>query len=100
MTKALASQEKAKHVIRSAEGQIRKYSLRLGQDGLRKVQIAKARNIVSRSTAQVAEQQHVVQHAGRVARIGGMVKVAIPLVFAAVDIWGAWTDYDETIRNL
>ena len=98
--KAVADQTKARHVIRSPEGQIRKYSQRLGQEGLRKAQIRKAQNIMQRSSAQVARQQQTLQQAGRVAKVAGAAKIAVPLVFAAIDIWGAWTDYDETIRSL
>lgn len=97
---ALASQAKATQVIRSAEGEVRKYAARLLQEGLRKSRAAKATNIVNRATAQVTQQQRVLQQASRVAKVGGTVKIALPLVFAAVDIWGAWTDYDETLRGL
>jgi len=97
---ALANQEKAQQVIRSAEGMIRKYSARLGQEGLRKAQLAKAQNIVGRAAAQVQQQHQVLQQAKRVAKVGGALKTAVPIVFAAVDVFGAWTDYDETIRNL
>jgi hypothetical protein len=97
---ALATQDKAAQVIRSAQGEIRKYAARLLQEGLRKSQAAKATNIVNRATAQVAQQQSVLKQASQVAKVGRGVKIALPLVFAAVDIWGAWTEYDETIRGL
>jgi vacuolar-type H+-ATPase subunit H len=97
---AVAAQEKAAQVIRSAEGEIRKYATQLLQEGLKKSRAAKATNIVNRATAQVAQQQKVLQQASRVAKVGGAVKIALPLVFAAVDIWGAWTDYDEMLRAL
>ena len=98
--KALNDQKKAAQVIRSAEGEIRKYSQRLAQEGLRKAQIAKAQNIVGRATAQVGRQTQVASQAARAAGHAGAAMKAIPLVFAAIGIWGAWSDYDETIKNL
>ena len=98
--RALAGQARAENIIRSCEGEIRKYSQRLAQEGLRKAQIAKAQNIVGRATAQKAGQQQAAISAGRWAKVGGAAKVGVPLVFAAMDIWGAWTDYDETVQSL
>ena len=98
--KALADQAKAQHVIRSAEGQIRKQTQRLAQEGLRKAQVLKSQSIKTASIQQAAKQQQVFSQAGNVARVASAAKIAVPIVFAAMDIWGAWTEYDETIKNL
>lgn len=98
--KALAQQGKAQQIIRSCEGEIRKYSQRLTQDGLRKAQLAKARGIVGRATSQVAGQQQVLTQATRAGQMAGAAKVGVPLLFAAWDIWEGFTDYNETMGQL
>jgi hypothetical protein len=98
--KALADQTKAQHVIRSAQGQIRKQSERLLQEGLRKRQASKATSILRGSKAQLARQQGVLARAGQMAKAASVAAKAVPLVFAAMDVWGAWTEYDETIKSL
>ncbi len=98
--KALAQQSRAQQIIRSCEGEIRKFSERLAQEGLRKAQIAKARNIVGRATTQVAAQQQVAGQAGRALKLAGAAKVGVPLVFAAWDIWEGITDYNDTMKQL
>lgn len=98
--KALAQQGRAEQIIRSAEGEIRKFSQRLSQEGLRKAQIAKARNIVQRAGSQVAGQQQIANQAGRTARLAGIAKVGVPMAFAAWDIWEGISDYNETVGGL
>lgn len=98
--RALAQQGRAEQIIRSAEGEIRKFSQRLSQEGLRKAQIAKARNIVGRATSQVATQQQVANQAGRAARLAGVAKVGVPMAFAAWDIWEGISDYNDTVNGL
>jgi hypothetical protein len=98
--KALAHQSRAQQIIRSCEGEIRKFSQRLTQEGLRKAQLAKARNIVGRATTQVAGQQQVLKQATRLGQVAGAAKVGVPLVFAAWDIWEGFSDYNETMGQL
>lgn len=98
--RALASQAKAEQIIKSCEGQIRKFSQRLTQDGLRKAQLAKARGIVRSSASQAAVQQQVLGQASRAARVASVAKVGVPLVFAAWDIWEGFSDYGETMDQL
>lgn len=98
--RALASQAKAEQIIKSCEGQIRKFSQRLTQDGLRKAQLAKARGIIRSSAGQAATQQQVLSQATRAAKVASVAKVGVPLVFAAWDIWEGFSDYNETMDQL
>ena len=98
--KALTQHAKAEQIIRSCEGQIRKFSQRLSQNWLRKAQQAKARSIVNSATAQIAGQQQVLSQATRTAQIAGAAKVGVPMVFAAWDIWEGISDYNETVNPL
>ena len=98
--RALAQQSQAQQIIRSCEGEIAKFSQRLSQEGLRKAQIAKARNIVNRATTQVAGQQQVLGQAARAGKLAGAAKVGVPLVFAAWDIWEGIDDYNTTMNGL
>jgi hypothetical protein len=97
LVRALAGSAKTAQIIKSAEGEIAKYSARLAQEGLRKKAAAKATNIVAQRTAQVTAQQ-AAQHgfqatAGRAAAVG----MFLPVVFAAWDIWDAVSDYRNTM---
>ncbi len=97
LERALAGSAKSAQIIKSAEGEIAKYSARLAQEGLRKKAAAKATNIVAQRTAQVTAQQTAQRGfqatAGRAAA-GGMF---LPVAFAAWDIWDAVGDYRDTM---
>lgn len=100
VAQAIAQQSRAEQIIQSCEGEIRKFSQRLGQEGLRKAQYAKAQNIVTRATTQVAGQQQVITQATRAARLANAAKVGVPLVFAAWDIYEGFSDYAETMDSI
>lgn len=97
LERALAGSARSAQIMRSAQGDIAKYSARLAQEGLRKKAAAKATNILAQRTAQVATQQAAQRGfqatAGR-AVAGGMF---IPVVFSAWDIWDAVGDYRDTM---
>jgi len=97
LDKALAGSAKAQQIIRSAEGEIAKYSARLAQAGLRKKAAAKATNIVANRTAQVATQQAALQGFQKTALNAARFGKTIPVVFAAWDIWDAVGDYRATV---
>jgi hypothetical protein len=94
---ALKGSAKAQQIIRSAEGEIAKYSARLTQEGLKRKAMAKATNIIANRTAQVAMQKTAMQSFSRQARNAVRVGKGIPVLFAAWDIWDAVGDYRETI---
>lgn len=97
---ALQGTLKSQHVIKSCEGQIRKYSERLVQDGLKKGAVRKARNIVASNTARKATEQAAIQGYGRTAVNAARVGKAIPVLFAAWDVWDAFGDYNDTVKTL
>lgn len=99
VSRALADQARSEHIIRSAEGQIRKHSERLGQEGLRKAAMRKSKNIVQRSTAQVAKESDSLARAGKMAKDMGKVAKGIPVVFAAWDILDAWGEYQDVVNS-
>jgi hypothetical protein len=97
---ALRGQSRSQQIIKSAEGQIRKYSERLAQEGLRKKAAAKATNIVANSTAQVTTQKAAAEGFRRAATNSARVGMTIPVVFSAWDIWEAVADYRETVGGV
>jgi hypothetical protein len=96
---ALKGSAKAQQIIRSAEGEITKYSARLAQEGLKKKAMAKAANIVANRSAQVAAQNTAMQSFGRQATNAARFGKGIPVLFAAWDIWDAVGDYRETMET-
>ena len=92
---ALKGSARSQQIIRSAQGELDKYAARLAEGVLRKKATAKATNIVSRRTAQIATQKAALegfgQQAARAARFGK----AIPVVFALWDIADAIEDYGK-----
>ncbi|RYH10635.1 hypothetical protein [Tropicimonas sp. IMCC6043] len=100
MEKALEGTVKSQQIIRSCEGQIRKYSERLTQEGLKKAARRKAQNIVGANTARVASEKAAIQGYGRTASNAARVGMTIPVLFAAWDVWDAVGDYNETLASL
>ncbi len=100
LEKALAGSARSEQLIKSFEGEIRKYSERLAQTGLRKKAQQKAANIVADRTARVGVQQAAQQGFGRQAVNAARVGKTIPVVFAAWDIIDAFGDYNETVGRL
>lgn len=97
MDLALARGGKAAHIIRSAEGEIRKYSERLAQEGLKSKAQAKATNIIANATARKTAQEQIVAKSGQLLKGGRVLGTAVPVVFAAWDIMDAWGDYGDTV---
>ncbi len=98
LDKALEQQARSSQIIRSAEGQIRKYSQRLAEQSLSKAQMRKANNIIQRSTQQAATQKATHAGATTLAKGARVAGVAIPVVFAAWDIIDAWSEYQDTMK--
>jgi hypothetical protein len=96
---ALKGSAKSAQVIRSAEGEIAKYTARLAQEGLRKKAAQKAANIVANRTAQVVAQKSAAEGFSRQAINAARVGKGIPVLFAAWDIWEAVGDYRETMAT-
>jgi hypothetical protein len=96
--KAMEQQARSGQIISSAEGQIRKYSARLADETLRRGQMRKARNIVGKSTQQIATESANLARAGRTAQAARLGGAGIPVVFAAWDIIDAWGDYQDTMK--
>lgn len=100
LEKALAGSERAEQIIRSAEGEIRKWSQKLAEGGLRKAAQRKGAGIVARQTAnvqaQTAARQSFQKGAVTMARVGKV----IPVVFAAWDILDAVGDYNDTMNSV
>jgi hypothetical protein len=99
LEKALAKQGKAEQIISSAEGQIRKYSQRLAQNGLRVGQQRKATNIIGQSRNQIAKQTSIVADAAKTARLARIAGKGIPVIFAAWDVFDAFQEYNETMEQ-
>jgi hypothetical protein len=97
---AAAQQARSSQIIRSAEGQIRKYSQRLAEQGLRKAQVRKAQSIIGQSTAQAARESATLSSAARTAKLARGAGASIPVVFAAWDIIDAWGDYQDTMKTV
>ncbi|MFW6076120.1 MAG: hypothetical protein ACOC71_00065 [Hyphomicrobiales bacterium] len=97
--KALTQQARSQQIIRSAEGMIRQHSARLARDDLRKGSLRKSRNIVERSTQQVARESDALARAGNLAKHASAVAKGIPVVFAAMDIIGALGDYRQVMST-
>jgi hypothetical protein len=93
---ALQGAAKSRHIIRSAQGEIDKYAARLAQEGLKKKAAAKATNVVAARTAQIGVQKAALEKFGQAATLAARVGKAIPVLFAAWDIWDAVGDYRET----
>lgn len=97
---ALKGTLKSQNIIKSAEGEIRKQTQRLAQEGLKKRAKRKATNIVAQRTAQVTAQKGAIEQFGKQATNAARVGKAIPVVFAALDIWDAFGDYRDTMASL
>lgn len=97
LERALQGSAKSAHIIRSAEGEIAKYSARLSQEGLRKAAAAKAIDIVASRTAQVQAQTAAQAGFQTAAKVATRVGQTVPVVFAALDIWDAVADYRTTV---
>jgi hypothetical protein len=95
LDRALTEQARSKQIIASAEGQIKQHSERLARDNLRKGAVAKSRDIVERATRQVAKEADNLARAGAVAKYAGAAAKGIPVVFAAIDIMDAVSDYNQ-----
>ena len=87
LIRALAGSAKSAQIIKSAEGEILKYSARLVQEGLRKKAFAKATDVVAQRTAQVRAQQTAQRGFQAAAGRAAAVAMFIPVVFATWDIW-------------
>ncbi len=96
---ALAQSQRSTQIIKSAEGQIRKMSARLAQEGLRKKQIRKATSILAASEAQAARETANLAKAGQMAKVATGAAKGIPVVFAAWDILDAIGDYNATLKT-
>ncbi len=96
---ALTDQARSKQIISSAEGQIRKHSERLAQENLRVAARAKSSNIVNQSTRQIAGESDNLARAGNAARYAGAAARGIPVVFAAIDIMDAFSDYRDIMKT-
>jgi hypothetical protein len=96
---ALTDQARSKQIISSAEGQIRKHSERLAEEKLRQASLRKSRDIVERSTRQIAAESDNLARAGNAARYAGAAARGIPVVFAAIDIWDAVGDYRDLMSS-
>lgn len=97
--RALTEQARSKQIISSAEGQIRKHSERLAEEKLRQASLRKSRDIVERSTRQIAAESDNLARAGNAARHAGAAARGIPVVFAAIDIWDAFSDYRDLMSS-
>ncbi|WP_299444732.1 hypothetical protein [uncultured Rhodospira sp.] len=97
---ALQGTARSRQIIKSCEGEIRKYSQRLAQEGLKKSAQRKASNIVTTRTARVASEKAAIAGYGRTAANAARAAKAIPVLFAAWDIWDAVGDYRETVKTL
>jgi hypothetical protein len=97
---ALKEQAHSQQIIKSAEGQIRKYSERLAQAGLRKAAARKATSIVQGATRQIARQTETIAGMANKMKWAGRAAKGIPVVFAAWDIIDAIGDYNETVKDL
>lgn len=89
----------SEQVIRSAEGQIRKYSKALAEEGVKKARLRKARNIIQSSKKQIAEQTAEIGTATSKKVAAGILSKALPVVFAAWDIKDAFTEYQGTVKR-
>lgn len=96
---ALTRATKADHIVRSAEGQIRKYSQWVGQQGMSRSRLRKARNIVARSRVQAAAAEEAAARGRTAAKFAGRAAVAVPIIFAAWDIIEAIQEYNETVEG-
>jgi hypothetical protein len=94
---ALAQQGKSAQIIKSAEGVIRKFSERLASTAFGQKAKAKAAQRVTQSAAQIASEAAKAGKAASAARIAMAAGRSIPVVFAALDIYGAIQDYQETV---
>ncbi len=101
MTKKAAQQiGHSEQIIRSAQGQITKYSKVLAQEGLRKARYRKATNIIQGSRNQIAQQTGNIAKSTTRQVAGGILSKALPVVFAAWDIKDAYSDYKDTTKGL
>ncbi|MCV9935755.1 hypothetical protein OIU35_05210 [Boseaceae bacterium BT-24-1] len=98
LEKALAGSVKAQSAIRSAEGEIRKYSARLAQQGLTKKASEKtARRIADNIGRQTARAAELARH-NNVAIGAAATGKMLPVVFAGWEIYDALEDYRKTIE--
>jgi hypothetical protein len=99
LERALSGSTQAAQIIKSAQGEIAKFSARLAQEGLKKSAQAKATNIVASRTAQAAVQKTALQGFQQTARVAATAGRSIPVLFAALDVWDAVGDYRETMQS-
>jgi hypothetical protein len=96
---ALKGTAKSQQVIRSAAGELLKYNERLAQEGLRKAARRKAENIVAARTAQIATQRQAIERFGQTAATAARIGKVIPVVFAGLDIYEAFGDYQSAVQS-
>ena len=90
----------SEQIMRSAQGQITKYSKVMAEEGLRKARYRKATNILQGSRNQIARQSGVIAKSTTRKVAAGILSKALPVVFAAWDIKDAYSDYTETTKGL
>ncbi|WID97878.1 hypothetical protein QO058_06405 [Bosea vestrisii] len=99
LEKALAGSAKAQQAMRSAQGEINKYSARLAQEGLtRKASEKAARRVADNMTRVATRTAEIAKHksaAASATRAG----VYLPVLFAGLDIRDAWNEYNETMER-
>lgn len=98
LEKALTGSVKAQNAIRSAEGEIRKYSARLAQQGItRKNSEKAARRVADNIGRQTARASELARHRNVAIGAAATGKI-IPVIFAGWEIFDALEDYRKTIE--
>jgi vacuolar-type H+-ATPase subunit H len=94
------NKEESMKAIEYAKHEIRKYSQRLsGKGGFRTKAKKQARKIISEAEKIIEEQQLVLIQGGRAVKIGGLVCRALPVIFAANDIIGYYSQYAKEVNE-
>lgn len=96
MTKALSDTSHSQQIIKSAEGQITKYSKVL-EGKVKKKTAAKATNIIANSQAKVVSETARMGKSGQLLKGARALGTAAPVFFAAWDIMDALGDYNDTM---
>lgn len=97
--KALAQHAKNEQVLRSVQGMVRQSSARLRAQGLSRRQAQMTSNGLAHAQGLEASATQQLALGRPLLRVANGVRVAVPVVFAAWDVWDAIEDFREDLPD-
>lgn len=93
----LAAHAKSEHVLRSVQGMVRQASARVGARGLSYRQVQRAGERLAHARALEGRAAQGLAQSGRLLGVANGLRVAVPVVFCAAEVWGAIEEFREDV---